>query len=160
MVQNIFRARIEIDKFSSGDSRLFIEFANVKGQERGELQWTPVWRDVGQLMVQAVEVERQNKPGSTYLEQFANICSEVVTKYAPAEHAKIMGGRCIEYWVDRDNSKSFIKVLAREITDRVGWIASEEVWELAVPLSEEKLRNLINAESTWLIWNGKVIEIH
>ena len=41
MVRNIFKARIEIDKFSSGDSRLFVEFADAKGQERGELQWTP-----------------------------------------------------------------------------------------------------------------------
>jgi len=64
MVRNIFKARIEIDKFSSGDSRLFVEFADTKGQERGELQWTPVWHDVSQLMVKAVEVERQNKPGS------------------------------------------------------------------------------------------------
>ncbi len=160
MVQNIFKARIDIDKFSSGDSRLFIEFSDVKRKERGELQWTPVWHDVSQLMVQAVEVERKNKPGSTYLEQFANVCTEVVTKYAPAEHAKIMGGRCTEYWVDHENTKVFVRVLSREITDRIGWIASEEVWELAVPLSEEKLRKLINKDSSWLIWNGKVIEIN
>ena len=159
MVRNIFKARIEIDKFSSGDSRLFVEFADAKGQERGELQWTPVWHDVGQLIVKAVEVERQNKPGSTYLEQFASVCSDVVTKYAPVENAKIFGGRCTEYWVDRASSKVFVRVLWREITDRVGWIAGEIVWELAVPVSEEKLRTLIDSDSRWLVWNGKVVEI-
>ena len=159
MVRNIFKARIEIDKFSSGDSRLFVEFADTKGQERGELQWTPVWNDVGQLIVKAVEVERQNKPGSTYLEQFASVCSDVVTKYAPVENAKIFGGRCTEYWVDRKSSKVFIRVLWREITDRVGWIAGEDVWELAVPVSEERLRTLIDSDSRWLVWNGKVVEI-
>jgi len=159
MVRNIFKARIEIDKFSSGDSRLFVEFADTKGQERGELQWTPAWHDVSQLMVKAVEVERQNKPGSTYLEQFASVCSDVVTKYAPVENAKIFGGRCTEYWVDRASSQVFVRVLWREITDRVGWIAGEIVWELAVPVSEEKLRALIDNDSRWLVWNGKVVEI-
>jgi len=159
MVRNIFKARIEIDKFTSGDSRLFVEFADAKGQERGELQWTPVWYDVGQLMVKAVEVERQNKPGSTYLEQFADVCSKVVTKYAPAEHVKIMGGRCTEYWVDSEKEKVFVKVLWREISDKVGWIAGEDVWELVVPVSEEKLRMLIGSDSRWLVWNGKVVEI-
>ena len=159
MVRNIFKARIEIDKFSSGDSRLFVEFADTKGQERGELQWTPVWHDVSQLMVKAVEVERLNKPGSIYLEQFAGVCSEVVTKYAPAEHVKIMGGRCTEYWVDHTDSKTYVRVLYREITDRVGWIAGEDVWELAVPVNEEKLMSLIGNDSRWLVWNGRVVEI-
>ena len=159
MVRNIFKARMEIDKFSSGDSRLFVEFADTKGQERGELQWTPVWHDVAQLMVKAVEVERLNKPGSIYLEQFAGVCSEVVTKYAPAEHVKIMGGRCTEYWVDHTDSKTYVRVLYREITDRVGWIAGEDVWELAVPVNEEKLMSLIGNDSRWLVWNGKVVEI-
>jgi hypothetical protein len=111
-------------------------------------------------MVKAVEVERKNKPGSTYLEQFASVCADVVTKYAPAEHAKIMGGRCTEYWVDREISKSFVRVLAREITDRVGWITGEEIWEVAVPITEDKLRTLIGSDSQWLIWNGKVVEIY
>ena len=159
MVRNIFKARMEIDKFSSGDSRLFVEFTDTKGQEHGELQWTPAWHDVGQLMVKAVEVERLNKPGSIYLEQFADICSEVVTKYAPAEHVKIMGGRCTEYWVDHTDSKTYVRVLYREITDRVGWIAGEDVWELAVPVNEEKLMSLIGNDSRWLIWNEKVVEI-
>ncbi len=159
MVRNIFKARMEIDKFASGDSRLFVEFADTKGQERGELQWTPVWHDVGQLKVKAVEVERQNKPGSTYLEQFANVCSEVVTKYAPVEHAKIMGGRCTEYRVDRETSKVYITVFYREVTDRIGWIAGVVEWELAIPVTEEKLRALIGNDSLWLIWNGKVVEI-
>jgi hypothetical protein len=159
MVQNIFRANIDIDKFSSGDSRLFVELAETKGQERGGFQWTPIWHDVCQLIIKAVEVERNNKPGSVYLEEFADVCSEVVTKYAPAEHVIIKGGRCIEYWVDRDSSKVFIRVLFREITDRIGWIAGEEVWELAVPVSEEKLKSLINNDSQWLVWNGKVIDI-
>ena len=160
MARNIFRARMDIDEFADGCSRLFIEFADTKGQERGSLQWTPVWSDVSQLMVKAVEVERLNKPGSTYLEQFAGVCSEVVTKYAPVEHAKIMGGRCIEYWVDRANSKVFVRVLYREISDRVGWIAGEDVWELAIPVTEERLRALIDNDSRWLVWNGKVVEIH
>ena len=159
MVRNIFKARIEIGQFSSGDSRLYIEFADEKGQDHGEFQWTPCWTDVSQLMVNAVEVERQNKPGSTYLEQFAGVCSEVITKYAPAERVKIMGGRCIEYWVDRDCSKTFIRVLSREITDRVGWIAGEDIWELVVPLPEEKLKELINKDYEWLVWNNKVVEI-
>lgn len=159
MVRNIFKARIEIDKFSSGDSRLFVEFADAKGKERGEIQWTPAWHDVGQLIVKAVEVERQNKRGSTYLEQFADVCSKVVTKYAPAEHVKIMGGRCTEYWVDSEKEKVFVKVLWREISDKVGWIAGEDVWELSVPVTEEELRALIGDDSRWLVWNGKVVEI-
>ena len=159
MVRNIFKARIEIDKFSSGDSRLFVEFADTKGQAQGDLQWTPAWNDVSQLIVKAVEVERQNKPGSTYLEQFADVCSQVVTKYAPAEHVKIMGGRCTEYWVDSENAKVFVRVLYREITDRVVWISREDVWELSVPVNEEELRALIGNDSRWLVWNGKVVEI-
>ncbi len=67
MARNIFRARMDIDEFADGCSRLFIEFADTKGQERGSLQWTPVWSDVSQLMVKAVEVERLNKPGSTHI---------------------------------------------------------------------------------------------
>ena len=159
MTRNIFKARMDIDTFADGRSRLFIEFADTRGQEQGGLQWTPVWSDVSQLMVKAVEVERLNKSGSTYLEQFADVCSEVVTNYAPAEHVKIMGGRCTEYWVDHENSKVFVRVLYREITDRVGWIVGEDVWELVVPLSEEALRMLIDNDSRWLVWNGKVVEI-
>ena len=63
--------------------------------------------------MKVVEVGRLNKLGSTYLEQFAGVCSEVVIKYAPAEHVTIMGGRCIEYWVDREKSKVFVRVLYR-----------------------------------------------
>ena len=159
MSKNIFKAQMGIGTFKDGHSRLFVEFADTKGQAQGELQWTPVWNDVSELMVKAVEVERQNKPGSTYLEEFASVCSEVITKYAPAERVQILGGRCTEYWVDQENSKVFIKVLYREITDRVGWIAGEDVWELAVPVSEEKLRALIGKDSMWLVWNGKVVEI-
>jgi hypothetical protein len=83
----------------------------------------------------------------------------VVTKYAPTEHVKIMGGRCTEYWVDHTDSKTYVRVLYREITDRVGWIAGEDVWELAVPVNEEKLMSLIGNDSRWLVWNGKVVEI-
>jgi len=71
-----------------------------------------------------------------------------------------MGGRCTEYWVDRDSSKVFVRVLSREITDRVGWIAGEDIWELAVPLSEEKVMKLVGKDSQWLVWNGKVVEIY
>ncbi len=71
-----------------------------------------------------------------------------------------MGGRCTEYWVDRANSKVFVRVLYREISDRVGWIAGEDVWELAIPVTEERLRALIDNDSRWLVWNGKVVEIH
>jgi hypothetical protein len=159
MTKNIYKTRMEIGAFSDSRARLFVEFADTKGQAQGELQWTPAWDDVSELMVKAVEVERQNKPGSTYLEQFASVCSEVVTKYAPAEHVQIMGGRCIEYWVDSAKSKTFIRVLYREITDRPGWIAGEDQWELAVPINEERLRVLINRDCCWLVWNGKVIEI-
>jgi len=159
MSKNIYKARMDMGTFSDGRSRLFVEFADTKEQLQGDLQWTPAWDDVSQLIVKAVEVERQNKPGSTYLEQFADVCSEVVTKYAPAEHVKIMGGRCTEYWVDRENSKVFVRVLYREVSDRVGWIAGEDVWELAAPVSEEELKALIGKDSMWLVWNGKVVEI-
>jgi len=159
MSKNIYKAKMNVGAFSNGRARLFVEFADTKGQVQGDLQWTPAWDDVSELMVQAVEVERQNKPGSTYLEQFAAVCSEVVTKYAPAERVQIMGGRCIEYWVDREKSKTFIRVLYREITDRPGWIVGEDVWELAVPVSEERLRGLIGKDSRWIVWNGKVVEI-
>ena len=159
MSKNIYKAKMNVGAFSNGRARLFVEFADTKGQVQGDLQWTPAWDDVSELMVQAVEVERQNKPGSTYLEQFAAVCSEVVTKYAPAERVQIMGGRCIEYWVDREKSKTFIRVLYREITDRPGWIVGEDVWELAVPVSEERLRGLIGKDSQWIVWNGKVVEI-
>jgi hypothetical protein len=159
MSKNIYKAQMDIGTFSDGRSRLFVEFADTKEQSKGDLQWTPAWDDVSQLMVKAVEVERQNKPGSTYLEQFADVCSEVVTKYAPAERVQLLGGRCTEYWVDRENSKVFIRVLYREITDRVGWIVGEVVWELVVPVNEEKLKTLIGSDSKWIVWNGKVVEI-
>jgi hypothetical protein len=159
MSKNIYKAIIGIGTFRDGRSRLFMEFADTKDQDCGEFQWTPAWDDVSELIVQAVEVERLNKPGSTYLEEFASVCAQVVTKYAPAEHVKIMGGRCTEYWLDHAKSKTFIRVLYREVTDRVGWIVGEEVWELAVPITEEKLRTLVGNDSLWLIWNGKVVEI-
>ncbi|MBA7505377.1 hypothetical protein ES705_47730 [subsurface metagenome] len=156
---NIYKARIEIGSFKDGHARLFIEFADTKGQQQGDLQWTPAWDDVSELMVTAVEVERQNKPGSIYLEKFADVCSRVVTKYAPASHVQIMGGKCVEYWSDNTKSKAFLRVLYREITDRPGWIVGEEVWELSIPISEERLKNLINKDVQWVVWDGKVVEI-
>src|SRR4030067_296545 len=122
MSKNIYKAKIGIGTFRDGRSRLFMEFSETKEQDYGEFQWTPAWDDVSELMVQAVEVERLNKPGSTYLEEFASVCTQVVTKYAPAERVKIMGGRCTEYWIDRERSQTFVRVLYREATDRVGWI--------------------------------------
>ena len=118
-----------------------------------------MWDDVSDLIIKAVEVERQNKPGSVYLDQFAEVCSRVVTKYAPATHVQIFGGKCLEYWVDSDKCKAFIRVLYREITDRPGWIVGEDTWELSIPISEDRLRNLINKDAHWIVWDGKVIEI-
>jgi len=80
---NIYKATTDVGAFSDGRAHLFVESANVKGQPQGDLQWTPAWDDVSDLIVKAVEVERQNKPGSVYLDQFAEVCSRVVTKYAP-----------------------------------------------------------------------------
>lgn len=156
---NIFKTKIDIGSFKDGCARLFVEFARNKGQTEGDLEWTPRWNDVTELMVAAVEVERRNKPGSTYLEQFADVCSEVVTKYAPASHVEILGGKCVEYWVDSTESKVFIRVLVREVTDRPGWIADQVKWELSIPVSEERLKSLINKDVLWLVWNEKVIEI-
>lgn len=156
---NIFKCRTDVGTFRDGHARLFIEFNNVKGQSQGDLQWTPAWNDVSDLMVKAVEVERQNKPGSVYLDQFAEVCSQVVTKYAPANHVQIFGGKCVEYQVDRDKNKVFIMVLYREITDRPGWIVGEDTWELSIPVTEDRLRNLINRDVQWVVWDGRVIEI-
>lgn len=159
MSKNIYKTRIDLGSFADSRARLFVEFADTKGQLLGDLQWTPSWDDVSDLMVKAVEVERRNKLGSMYLEQFANVCSEVVVKYAPAHHVKIMGGRCVEYWVDSTTFKAFVRVLYREISDRPGWIAGEDVWELSVPVSEDRLRDLINRDVGWVVWDEKVIEI-
>jgi len=159
-MRNIYKTKIDLGSFIDGRDRLFVEFADAKEKRQGDLQWTPAWDDVRDLMVKAVEVERQNKPGSVYLEQFANVCSKVVVKYAPADHVMVKGGRCIEYWVDSKSSKTFVRVLYREISDRPGWIAGEDVWELSIPISEDRLRNLIDRDVRWLVWNGRVIEIH
>ena len=159
-MRNIYKTKIDLGSFIDGRDRLFVEFADAKEKRQGDLQWTPAWDDVRDLMVKAVEVERQNKPGSVYLEQFANVCSEVVVKYAPADHVMVKGGRCIEYWVDSKSSKTFVRVLYREISDRPGWIAGEDVWELSIPISEDRLRNLIDRDVRWVVWNGGVIEIH
>lgn len=160
MKKNIYKTKIDFGSFADGRARLFVEFADTKEKVQGDLQWTSAWDDVSNLMVKAVEVERRNKPGSMYLEQFANVCSEVVVKYAPVEHVEIKSGRCIEYWVDSATSKTFVRVLYREISDRPGWIAGEDTWELSIPISEDKLRNLIDRDVRWVVWNGRVIEIH
>lgn len=159
MTKNIYKTRIDLGSFADGHARLFVEFTDTKGQVQGDLQWTPAWDGVRELMVKAVEVERRNKPGSEYLEQFANVCSEVVVKYAPAQHVSILGGRCVEYWVDSTTSKAFVKVLYRELSDRPGWIAGEDNWELSIPVSEDRLRSLIGRDVRWVVWDGKVIEI-
>ncbi|GAI68864.1 unnamed protein product, partial [marine sediment metagenome] len=44
-------------------------------------------------------------------------------------------------------------------TDWPGWIVGEDTWELSIPISEDRLRNLINKDAHWIVWDGKVIEI-
>jgi len=159
VARNIYRIRTGIAAFADRRARLFVEFADAKERAQGDLEWTPRWDDVRDLMVQAVEVERRNSPESTYLRQFADVCSEVVVKYAPAESVELLGGRLTRYWVDRAQGKVWVTVLYREITDRPGWMAGEKDWELSIPLTEQDLRDLINKDVEWLVWNGKVVEI-
>jgi hypothetical protein len=157
-MRKIYKTGIGFGSFPDGRTRLFVEFSDGK-EKGGDFQWTPNWNDVCELMIKAVEVERQNKPESTYLEQFADVCAKVITKYAPAMHVEVKGGRCVEYRAVPEISKVYVKVLWREISDKVGWVAGETTWELGVPLSEERLRNLIGKDVYWTVWNEKVIAI-
>ena len=159
MGRNIFKTRTGIGGFADGRARLFVEFADTKDKPQGDLEWTPRWDDVRDLIVQAVEVERRNRPGSTYLTQFADVCSEVIVKYAPAENVELVGGRLTRYWTDATTGKAWGTVLYREITDRPGWIAGQEDWEWGVPLTEDQLRDLINKDVEWLVWNRRVVQI-
>ena len=159
MSTNIFKTSTRIGAFSDGRERLFVEFSTAKGQPRGDMQWTPAWDDVSDLMVNAVEVERRNKPGSTYLDEFAKVCSDVVVKYAPARHVKVIYGHATEFRVDQEASKPYIDVIWREVTDRPGWIAGRDTWELSVPLDEERLKRLMEEDHRLLIWNDRVVDI-
>ena len=161
VTKSVYKAKTDIGRFQDGRERLFVQFSESKGEHEGSLEWTPAWNDVRELLVNAVEVERRNTAGSSYLEQFAQACSEVIAKYAPAQDVKLVLGRCSHYRVDPEVSKAFVNVRYREVTDGPDWIAGDEEWELAFPLTEAGLQDLMfdQKEIKWLVWDGKVVRL-
>ncbi len=156
MVQNIYKKRIGIGTFKDGRYRLFVEFQSDKDVD---YEWTPKWEDVCELIENAVEVERQNKPGSEYLEKFAEVCQKILTKYAPAKEVWRIKGELTSFWVSSEESKTYVEIKWRELTDRPRWYQGIRSFELGVPLSEEELKTLMSkVDVRWLIWNGKVID--
>jgi hypothetical protein len=87
----------QLGVFQGGRARLYGTFRE-EGPATAQAEWTPKWPEVADLVVKAVEVERLNLPGSKYLEQFAAVCHEVVTKYAPVESAERIDARIARYW--------------------------------------------------------------
>ena len=107
-------------------------------------------------MVQAVEVERLNLPGSKYLERFAAVRHEVVTKYAPVESAERLNARIARCW--KNDEGVYISV---DTWSGTRWWTDAGTYGMAVPLSDEERRALLKYDDSvqMLVWNRVVVDI-
>ncbi len=126
----------QIGTFQDGRARLY-----GSSREEGLARTAGVdaeWAEVADLVVKAVEVERINLPGSKYLEQFAAVCHEVVTKYAPVESAERICAKITRYW------KNDVGVrISVDTWTGSRWWTNAGTYGMAAPLSEEELRALL-----------------
>lgn len=145
----------QIGTFQGGRARLCGTFRE-EGGPSAQPEWTPKWAEVADLVVKAVEVERLNLPGSKYLEQFAAVCHEVVTKYAPVESAERLNARISRYW--KNGEGVYISV---DTWTGTRWWTEAGTYRMAVPLSDEELRALLKYDDSvqMLVWNRMVVDI-
>ena len=102
-------------------------------------EWTPTWNDangVATLLREAVRVERENKPGSSYLLEFADLARDIVIEHAPAVEIRRISGSFESYTSGDVETGPRIIVNRKEWGGQRYWIHGPEVSEIAVTIPE------------------------
>ena len=164
MPRNIFARRIQRGKFGrTGDVRLYVEFSSTKGGP-AEWEWSPHWltpeQGVTDLLREAVRVERENRPDSSYLNEFANLARDIIIEHAPPAQIRRFKGDLLDY--DHGDGKApTVRIQEKTWTGTKWWIDDASTWEVGVPFTTEVLRELaMNGDKLeWITWDGKIIDV-
>lgn len=143
--------------FRDGRVRLYGEFRDAANASP-TYEWTPAWNDTARMLVEAVEVERLNEGGNDksrhrFLEQFADVCREIIVKYANFSSAKMVNGSAsvIERKDDPERLAVTIDV------DGGSWVTHD----LDVALTERQIMWLIKSERQlkFFLWNDRIVDV-
>ena len=155
-LSKIFVAELGRGSFPGGRSRLYVAFSSSKGGSP-QYEWTPEWlapgRGVADLLREAVRVERQNRPGSEYLREFAQLARDIITEHAPVSDISRIKGFLIEF----HKAGPSVKVGQRGRGGKV-W---ELTYGLAISMREPLLKELVTTgkDVEWVLWNDDVIDV-
>jgi hypothetical protein len=159
-MMNIFVISVDRGNFHDGRERLFAKFCTSKGGIP-ELEWTPKWIDVDQLLRQAVRVERANKPASEHLREFAELARDILIEHAPSAEVRRETAELVRYVADGRHQPE-VEVQIRQRTGTGYWELGRETWKLGVPLPDPVLRFLARTHkplATWVLWNEEIIDV-
>lgn len=165
MPASVYSVEISRGTFTDGRARLRVMFSNTQGGTP-QYEWTPRWleprRGVADLLREAVRVERDNRPGSQWLKEFAALARDIVIEHAPPVEVRRQHGRFFGYSASSGKSAPEVTVVVGDLLGSGKFWTDDlkETWVVTTPLTTEALRELQQGGiHTWLLWDNGVIDV-